>query len=466
MAKSYSKILISTLLILQLLLWLPGWLSPARGDDPLRIHQPLLESHALNLPLNPLRKPTNIWKPEESRWPEYYIDPTLDYALTKVLPQSFRKTLDLDLGFDRWIGLATGKADCFFSTTSREGAAAVFFNPALVFTGAKETASVAVGARGLLTDRIAVGINVFHDWERPRASNECFLRTAGMGIEVSALPGYHSDLTFSANGYIPLNERQRAIESGATLVREALPVGADASLKLLLPPVVDRLDTTLEAKWHGFQGENISSSGYELSVGVSSRDGMFSVKGKREEEFGGVAKESVTAGINLCFDWEKAMELRNPFFAPYQLNTQRFDRDLRQSLTAKLGRRPPLPMDRSLHNLALQARVEGDTVFYRGGLAHLINTPVTVQTSSSPWQDRGEVVTDGKGMFRGRISLAPGKYRLRIIHKPSGRSTAEQYVVIEDPGETSLARADGDPAVNQRGGEGRTQTMASSARKK
>lgn len=43
-----------------------------------------------------------------------------------------------------------------------------------------------------------------------------------------------------------------------------------------------------------------------------------------------------------------------------------------------------------------------------------------------------EVYTDEKGSYYGMISLPPGTCKLRLIHKPTGRSTEAKTVMIAE----------------------------------
>jgi len=54
-----------------------------------------------------------------------------------------------------------------------------------------------------------------------------------------------------------------------------------------------------------------------------------------------------------------------------------------------------------------------------------------VQTASSPWRDRVEMMTDPRGSYSGQLQLPPGTYKIRLVHKPTGLMTAERTITVD-----------------------------------
>ncbi|MCX5873933.1 MAG: inverse autotransporter beta domain-containing protein [Deltaproteobacteria bacterium] len=367
---------------------------------------------------------------------ERYLPYTINYGLRMALPSPLRNTLDFDAGFDKWEGLPTLKAD-YFMPVKAWNDKSVFFTPRVCLTGRKESYAVGAGVRHLITSDTMIGFHAFYDWTRPRRPGGEFLREAGVGVEFSALPGYFSDLTLSANAYFPVNSREEIRNNGISLMKESLPRGGDAKISLLLPPVFSWLDFRLDASAHQYIGQTSNSSGYRTALSVNSRDGMFNMNFEQGRDSRWGQNYSVTAGIQLAFDWNALINSKNPFSAPYTFSETRYNRKLRNSLFSRVKRKHDLPEDRLEQRSTLMASVMGDTVTFTGGFPRLPYSTLTVQISQSPWQDYSEVLTDDTGTYYGAISLPPGVCKVRLVHKPSGRVTEPRTIVVTEPGEPS-----------------------------
>ncbi|MBI4964919.1 MAG: inverse autotransporter beta domain-containing protein [Desulfomonile tiedjei] len=361
--------------------------------------------------------------------PEHYIDPALNHGLKLVLPQTIRQGLRFDAGYDKWEGLPTMQADYFLPVKGWTDKS-VFFSPRISLNGTKESYSIGAGFRNLITSEMLVGFHAFHDWTRGRRTRGEFLKETGVGLEFTALPGYNSDITLSVNAYFPTNEKLTFTNDGEKLIREKFSSGADARLKLLLPPVVNFLDMKVDAQVHSYRGERTDLTGYNAGLSVNTRDGMLrgSVERGRDAFRGEYYK--VEGNVTLAFDWVDLLKGENPFSAPYKPSATRFSRKIRDSLYDRAVRKHDLPTDRTESRITLAANVVDDTVSFNGGFPELPNTRITVQTSQSPWQDTEEVVTDSSGRYSGSLTLPPGQYRMRLVHKPSGRASAIKTIVI------------------------------------
>ena len=73
---------------------------------------------------------------QDSKHPESYIDPTLKYGLNLVLPQTIRRGLNFDAGYDRWEGLPTMQADYFLPIKGWKDKS-IFLSPRISLTGTK-----------------------------------------------------------------------------------------------------------------------------------------------------------------------------------------------------------------------------------------------------------------------------------------------------------------------------------------
>jgi len=232
------------------------------------------------------------------------------------------------------------------------------------------------------------------------------------------------------NAYVPSNERVRLGQDGNLLIKEKFTSGFDARLKFLFPPVTDYLDFRVDARVHNYRGEQINVSGYSATLSVNTRDGLLttSFEQGRDAYVGNYYR--VDGNLNLVFDWTELLEGRNPFAAPYKASSFRFTRKMRDGLYDRVSRKHDLPTDRTERRVTLAANVYDDTVSFFGGFPDLPHSRVTVQTSQSPWQDAAQVVTDSSGSYFGKLRLPPGEYRLRLIHKPTGRMSGVRTIVV------------------------------------
>jgi hypothetical protein len=300
------------------------------------------------------------------------------------------------------------------------------------FASKTEGFSVGAGLRHLITAESLIGFYGFHDWTRSRGSADGFLREVGGGVEFSSLLGRYSDVSICLNAYFPVNERQTFPSEGNVLIRERLPVGWDARLGVLLPPFIDALDSRVSVEAHALTGERSRMTGYKLGLSLNTRDGMFTgkVEQGRDSRLGDHFKAE--GSITLAFDWHEVINGNMPFSAPYKAPQTRFSRKVHRSLYDRIARRHDLPSDRIEKRIALDARVRHNEVYLSGGFPGLGVEAVTVQTASSPWQDRIEIVTDADGCYSGVLKLPPGEYKIRLIHKPTGRESEVRTIVVEN----------------------------------
>jgi len=361
--------------------------------------------------------------------PELYIDSTVKYGLNLVLPQTIQKGLNFGASYDRWEGLPTVSADYFLPVKAWSDKS-IFFSPRINLTSKSETFSVGAGIRHLITSEAMVGFHAFHDWVRPRRSGGEFLKEAGVGLEISALPGHYSDLSFSMNAYFPVNQKRSLGADGTLLVKESIPTGLDARMAFLLPPLVKPLDIRMNARIHSYKGERIDITGYRSGLSVSSRDGMLTASIEHGKDGRSVEEFKVEGSITLAFDWVDLLNGKNPFSAPYQASATPYNRKVRDTLYNRVVRKHDLPTDRTETRLALLASVQDETVIFRGGFPELPNARLTVQVSQSPWRDCSEVVTDSQGFYSGSVKLKPGTYMVRLIHKPTGQVSQERRIVV------------------------------------
>ncbi|MEJ2716988.1 MAG: inverse autotransporter beta domain-containing protein [Deltaproteobacteria bacterium] len=433
MSKSKNKIAVSSITILNIVIFLLIIASGPRTSSADQYGLPPVNSSFQPSSLNPFRLPPNPWRPLELEWPEQYIDPTVEYGLGLVLPKAIQQSLDVDVSYDRWKGVPTFTGEYFLPVKAWKDKS-VFLAPRLTFGSYREGLSVGVGFRQLLTAETLVGFYAFHDWVRPRGSHAPFLKEAGIGFEVAALPGWYSDLSLSANAYFPTNDRWSLSPGGDLLVHEALPAGGDVRLGLLLPPVTNLLDARINAEVHSYRGERTQIAGYTLGLALDTRDGMLSATMEQKKDNGEREEFRVGGRIMLAFDWLALVEGKMPLSAPYQASETRYSRRIRDSLYQKVARKHDLPTDRIQRRITLAARVWDDTVSFSGGFPGLANSRLTVQTARSPWRDRMDVVTDSRGFYSGQLRLAPGRYKLRLVHKPSGRVSRVKTITIQDEG--------------------------------
>lgn len=363
-----------------------------------------------------------------------FLPYTLNYGLRMALPSTLKNNVDFDARFDRWRGLPTMRLDCFIPAKAWNEKS-VFFAPRISVTGQNESYSIGAGIRHLITSETMIGFHAFHDWTRHRTPGGHFLREAGVGVELSALPGYFSDVSFSANAYFPTNSREEVRNEGMSLVTERLPRGADARINLLLPPIISWVDLRLDASAHWYEGLSYNQSGYRAGLSVNSRDGLFNMRLEHGGDSRWGQNYGLTAGLQLAFDWKALLDSRNPFSAPYSYSDTRYNRKIRNSLYSKVNRRHDLPQDRIEQRCTLMASVAGETVTFTGGFPNLPYSTLTLQVSQSPWRDYSEIITDDRGAYYGAISMPPGVCRVRVLHKPSGWATPPKTVVISDTSE-------------------------------
>ncbi|MFH1115906.1 MAG: inverse autotransporter beta domain-containing protein [Pseudomonadota bacterium] len=369
--------------------------------------------------------------PVEPAWPEQFVDPALDQSLSLVIPQSYREGLQLDTGYDRWQGLPTVQAD-YFVPVKHWSDKSIFFSPRVSLTGTEETYSVGAGIRRMVNSDTLIGFHAFHDWRRARGSQDSFLKEAGVGFELSALPGNYSDLSLSMNAYMPTNERNRVSRGDTVLIQEAMLQGFDARASMLLPPLTDRLDIRLDAQGHAFRTDAGTLWGYNTGITVGSRDGMFNVSLAREMKGNGPENYSLQGTVSLVFDWRAILDGENPLSAPYGVPDVRFGRKVRDSLYTRATRQYDVPMKRNEHQVTLAAAVMDDVVTMRGQFAGLADSNVTVQVSQSPWRDVKQLRTDSSGSYSARLTLPPGDYGIRLIHKPTGLVSGVTRIIIQD----------------------------------
>jgi len=431
--KSQSKTLIKRTCLLfiasAILFWHPSVPSYAAYFDPAHYNPSIEPSQLAAESSDPIDLP----------WPERYIDPALDYSLSLVIPQRFREGLQLDTGYDRWEGLPTMQAD-YFLPVKHWSDKSIFFSPRVSLTGSQETYSLGAGIRRMLNSDTLIGFHAFHDWRRPRGSQEGFLKETGVGLEFSALPGNFSDISLSLNAYIPTNERKGTSHHNTVLVKEAMPHGIDAQMSMLLPPLVDLLDIRLDTQAHFFRGEARTLWGYNTGLTVGSRDGMFNVTLARDMTSAGAENYRLQGNVSLTFDWMALLNGEIPLSAPYRVPDMRYQRKIRDSLYTRASRQYDVPTDRSERQVTLATAVMDDTVSVRGEFAGLANSHVTVQVSRSPWKDVNDLITDSSGAYSGSLTLPPGVYRIRLIHKPTGLVSGVTRIVIEDETEILPAR--------------------------
>lgn len=383
------------------------------------------------IPLDPFRPPPDPAKSIEIEWPETYIEPLARYGLDLTLPAPVRRGLSLDVGYDRWAGLPTATIDYFLPVKAWKEES-LFFMPRVTVSGKSEGFSMGAGVRRLFGAHALVGAYAFHDWTRPRGSDVGFLKEAGVGAEVSLLPGRFADLSICANAYLPVNERMTFSHASEILVRESLPRGWDARLNFVFPALIDLLDARLSAEAHAYRGEVTEIGGYKLAFSLGTRDGMFGAALEHAKEQRGKDAVRAMGTIKLAFDWVDLLEGKNPFSAPHQASSVRRSRDLREGLYGRVARRHDLPADRRVTSTSLTAMVQDDRVIFSGGFPTLPNATVTVQVASSPWRDAMEIVTDAHGAYAGELLLPAGRYKLRLVHKDTGHTSRVQEIMVRD----------------------------------
>jgi hypothetical protein len=92
-------------------------------------------------------------------------------------------------------------------------------------------------------------------------------------------------------------------------------------------------------------------------------------------------------------------------------------------LYQRVARNYDVPGDRRERRIPLTARVADDVVSFSGAMPEVAKEKLTVQTSQSPWVGRSEVMTDSRGFYSGSLKLPSGRYKLRLIHRSSGKTS-------------------------------------------
>lgn len=427
--KSYSKFLLYILSILFYVIYGTGIAISDSAPTLPGLAPDLTRDLQIQL-CNPFKPPPNPWKPNEVKWPENYIEPTVKYGLDLVLPDNLRNGLNFDAGYNRFEGLPTLKADYFLPVKAWNDKT-LFLTPRLSLEAKTESFSIGAGFRHLITSELMVGFHAFHDWARPRRLQNSFVKEAGVGFELSALPGKGADINLTLNAYFPTNERVSLSSGGDTLVRERLPIGMDAKLTCLLPPLVEWFDLKMEAEVHAYRGDRIDLNGHKALLSATTRNGMLSLSLGHEQDTFTPDNFKISGTLNLVFDWNELLNGREPFSSPYQVSGPRYQRKIRDGLYRRVVRRHDLPTDRAEKRLALITMVSDRTVAFEGGFPDLPHAKLAVQVSQSPWRDTGAVTTDDSGSYSGKIDLPPGEYKFRLIHKPTGRVSAVKILKIE-----------------------------------
>jgi hypothetical protein len=421
------KYYIHNILLSLVLLAITG--AASRGLAAETTHLALIQREAIYKPLNPLAFPRNPWRPVEEAWPEYYINPLLSYGLDEFLPSRYRQKLNLEAGFDRWAGVPTFSADYLFIPGSW-GSTRLHVTPKVSFDSGQESYALDAGIRRLVSSRFLVGVHVFHDWVRPRGSRAPLLGLGGAGFEISALPGRFSDLTISANAYIPTRTRHMTTSDRTFLLEESLPKGADIQVGVVLPSLTEYLDVTLEGQGFVFEGGLAPSSGYRVGLALGSRDGMLGLSVSQGQNRGQKSSVEVQASLNLTADWNALARGDNPFSPPRAIPRSRYERDLALQLEKRPERRHKMPITRSRKRMALVTDTHGEVVSFSGGFPQLSHAELTAQTSQSPWQNRGTIFTDEHGCYSGTLRLPPGEYLFRVIHKASGKASRARRITV------------------------------------
>jgi hypothetical protein len=379
--------------------------------------------------------PVPILSPEKLKTietPDFYLNSMLRQGLNLVLPQPVQKGLKFEAGYDRFEHLPTGQIDLFIPLRSRPDKT-MFFAPRFSFSGSRESLSLTAGFRRLLTADSMLGVYAFHDWVRPRRLSGEFLREIGLGVEFSAAPGKFSDLTLKVNTYFPVNERYTQKSDGSAVIKEMLPTGVDANLNFLLPAFTKYADIRLEGQLQSYHADATAIVGYKTGLDIQTRNGLLGLTLETGHDTRYGSEHKIQGTVKLTFDWMELAEGRNPFSAPYKVSDLRFAPKMQDRLYDKVSRKYDLPMDKTEAKMTLLTQVDGDTLSFSGAFPHLSNSSLTLQVSQSPWADHVEVPTDNSGDYTGQVRLTPGIYRIRLIHKPTGRVTAERSVVIAEP---------------------------------
>jgi hypothetical protein len=276
------------------------------------------------------------------------------------------------------------------------------------------------------TENLFIGLNVWHDWKSPAADSSHSLRQVVAGMELSALPGRHSDLSLAANVYLPANSLEYYNSENGVVIRKKIAGGAEAAVRFKLPAMNQYFDAEAHGEFNAFRGMDTDTLGYSGGLTFSSRNGLAVVSADYGYDRNGEVGErrySLAAELSMVFDWTAALHGSNPFSAPYPASDQRFDRDLSASVGSRASRNHEARVDEIERPIGLSAAVYGNSVEFQAGFPDLPNSEFLVQTSQSPWIDRGVIRSDQNGLCAGRIRLESGIYLLRLKNKATGRYT-------------------------------------------
>jgi hypothetical protein len=361
-----------------------------------------------------------------------YIDPFVNYGLDNALPEDIRSRLRMEAGYDRWEQSPTLVMD-YLSPIVERSSEGLFFNPRVSYYDNKGNVALGASIRRMWNDRLFIGLNAWHDWKDLDSGSSPPLRQVTAGIEVSALPGRHSDLVFSANLYLPANKVTEYDHQKSAMLSSQISKGVDASLSYKLPAMSQYIDAGLSGGMSAFERAQSNSLGYNGGFNISSRDGLAAMRADYSYEGSteiGEETISLSAEINMVFDWAAALRGENPFSAPYTVSTERFNRDISTNVKQRAARLYNVPVNVVEKPIALSASVNGNEVAFQAGFPELPDSEFMVQTSQSPWLDRGVIRSDGSGFCKGSIALAPGTYLLRLKHLSTSKITRPIEIVI------------------------------------
>lgn len=383
--------------------------------------------------LDPLSAPSDDWGIKEIQWPEYYIDPVLNHGLDLFLPVGIRQKLSMTAGYDRWKQSPTISLD-YSSTLWETPNGRLFLLPHLAYEVNDSQFSLGASYRKIALDNLFISLNAWHNWRRIGVVNKNTLGQFVAGVEVGALPGLHSDLTFSANFYSPSNAVETYDIGNSAFVQKSLAKGADARLSLKLPAINKHFDTELSGSIATFKGIATDTLEYSAGASIAARNGLARLRADYSYTSNKGAIEdnlSVGAEFTMVFDWLELSMGENPFSAPYSVGADRYDRDLSQELNRTASKQNSTPVDEVQRPRALQAAIFGNSVRFQAGFQDLPNQEILVQTSQSPWITRKVIYSDDYGFCSGKIQLAPGRYLLRLLHQKTGRASSPIEVNIE-----------------------------------
>ncbi len=310
---SYKLPIILILLILPVT---PG-LSTAMQSSP----PPDMTLSLCGRSLDPLSAPSDDWGIQEIQWPEYYIDPVLNHGLDLFLPSGIRKNLSITAGYDRWKSSPTISLD-YSTVLWQKTNAKLYLLPHISYEVNDSHFSLGGAYRRMAMDNLFVSLNAWHNWRRIGEINQQTLGQFVAGVEVGALPGLHSDLTFSANIYAPSNTVETYDIGSSAIVQKSLAKGADATLSLKLPAFNKHFDTELSGSVATFKGVDTDTLEYNGGASISARNGLARLRADYTHTSNkGVREDNVSVGaeLTMAFDWLKLSKGKNPFSAPYSV---------------------------------------------------------------------------------------------------------------------------------------------------